>query len=394
MCRSIVEAFAQQGRGVVTTRIYPKSAAPSVALINSGTTNVTVTVTVYHMEVANAPKIETLLAAARRYNLGTHSKTDDVASGAQRWSGQWNVSGPIGTSRFSQGRTPAGPLLGNGDAGVVLDVDRNNLLVMRLSANSFWHLDDEIRKGRGGCYRLAIGGLTFRVSSNNTQEDIGSSFAYRYTFKQIIADGSAQFAIWRGNQPILNGTVFLSQTHSGNGPSTLVTTVTALATQLSVQVLTWAFFPVAEGPGLPQPKLPKTLAEVTGLSSGAPVTAWARRQTNGSATSVTGVIVTSHLAGVDGQKQNDAAVQFSSKADSAGTWLNFSMPPMGETVSLVHSIVASDNVSVANALSTHSIIANAEVVEKLALESRAFWSTFWNCSSVSLPTRPKAEAYW
>ena len=58
--RSVIEAFAQGGRGVVTHRVYPDKAATGISLVNTGKVDATVTAEIYTMATANPPTDETL----------------------------------------------------------------------------------------------------------------------------------------------------------------------------------------------------------------------------------------------------------------------------------------------------------------------------------------------
>eukprot|EP01050_Picozoa_sp_SAG11_P001794 SAG11_NODE_83_length_17378_cov_5.388622_9_plen_217_part_00 len=53
--RSVVEAFAQGGRGVVTHRVYPTKTATGVSVVNLGTVSVQAAVSVHQMATAEPP---------------------------------------------------------------------------------------------------------------------------------------------------------------------------------------------------------------------------------------------------------------------------------------------------------------------------------------------------
>ena len=63
--RSVVEAFAQGGRGVVTHRVYPTKTATAVAVVNMGTVDAQATVSVHQMATADPPTTLALLGGLR-----------------------------------------------------------------------------------------------------------------------------------------------------------------------------------------------------------------------------------------------------------------------------------------------------------------------------------------
>ena len=129
------------------------------------------------------------VAAGAWLSLAVESMAPD---GPARWSGHW-TSNP---AAVPSSKTVDGPLLGDGETGVVLGVDAaQGSLTGYISTNSFWLLNTDACTAAGHCegsHRAGIGGVTLTVRNSTT----GELILPHYTLEQSPKDGSVGFALW------------------------------------------------------------------------------------------------------------------------------------------------------------------------------------------------------
>ena len=117
-----------------------------------------------------------------------------------RWNGEWNQP----PTRVPSPKSVDGPLLGDGEAGVVLGAAANGRgkrkddefgsqtgFTAYISSNSFWLLQAD---DRGDSHRQGMGGFTVRLL-------IGGAPALTSTFGQDIANGSVSWTAWNSSAP-------------------------------------------------------------------------------------------------------------------------------------------------------------------------------------------------
>jgi hypothetical protein len=217
-----------------------------------------------------------------------------ACSGAPEcWSGHWPPSHlPVAVP---SSKTVDGPLLGDGEAGVVLGVEAaSGSLTAYVSTNSFWLLNtDECGGGGGGScmgsHRAGIGGMTLSAVNSSS----GAPLYPEYALGQSLANGTVNFTLSaRGGGLLLEGTMLISQ-GSDDGPTTLITSMVASQTIMHPIEVSWSTWTFGFGESV-----------TSGTTEGG--VAYATRTLNGTAQPVTGVI-TSRL--VNTLPQYDSGAQ-------------------------------------------------------------------------------------
>ena len=199
----------------------------------------------------------------------------------------------------------------------------------------------------------------------------------------------------------MSGTIALGQQSIGEGPSVFITTLQlhAAATEpATVAVRTWVFGDASQNQSGVAPLLLPPPGSGGGGGSGG--IGWARRELLGTDTPVTGVIATRLLS--------PATASTMPKATATGVTQNVTVPAPGAVgqggendatgpVLFAHVLLTSytagpnDPLPQATAVIAAATPGSAAVIGEQASE---YWATFWNRSSISLPSRPKVEEYW
>ena len=144
------------------------------------------------------PLLPTLVGALSLISMTSSSNA--APDGPGRWTGRW-TSNP---TAVPSSKTVDGPLLGDGESGVVLGVDAaTGSLSAYISTNSFWLLNSDTCPPTGHCegsHRAGIGGVTLAARNSST----GQPLFPKYTLEQSL-NGSVGFALWHsgGSGPLL-----------------------------------------------------------------------------------------------------------------------------------------------------------------------------------------------
>ena len=225
------------------------------------------------------PEVAEGIGALTRYKRkgGAATKMDDsVGGGPQRWTGHWTTN----PAAVPSSKTVDGPLLGDGETGVVLGVSAaTGALTAYISTNSFWLLNSDKCGPDGHCqgsHRAGIGGVTLAAANATTQQPLFP----KYSLEQSL-NGTVGFTLRDPStaDALLRGTMLISQ--GSGGATTLITTLTGAAASLDLSWSTWAF---GNGDAV--------------KSSMQGSVAFASRTLDGTAQPVTGVI-TSRLLGAE-----------------------------------------------------------------------------------------------
>ena len=305
------------------------------------------------------------------------------AARASCWAGEWGVG--ANPARVPSAETTDGPLLGDGETGVVFGVEApSGRLTGYLSANSFWELNKDTFGHTGRSSNHGLGGVTLALANAST------AGPPRFALEQSLATGTVSFSVWSPDEssvaPLLTGVSVLSQgeggdsTGEGGAPSTLVTTLVG-GEGVDVSWTTWAFNST-DGAG------------VSGSAAGG--AAFATRALLGTARPVTAAIVSRLRAaeerGVPGGSEAAACLA----AGQVGTALRFSLAP-GATVTVVTTVLSSVTTGAApSATLALAVQANAVAdADATAAQAAAYWHAFWARSSVTLPAQwATVERYW
>lgn len=335
-----------------------------------------------------------------------------VADGVPALVGNWSTY----TQSLPNSQLPHVPMVGNGQIGVLLDswgaassetsestaVHQNNTLYIWIGSNSMWSCGacgDPNSVVPGCCRQVTIGGVsislepTFAASTPlafAAQQRIG--LAQLWT-SWVTASGSV-FETLTYMHPLLNAIVTnLTWSPAGTDPAELVANVS-----------TWA---VAAGGGHgARPAtvgcLDPTTVQPAPCSSqpidGQYQFSYVSRQATSDNTSVMQV-----WAGLStivlGAQVNAIAISSEAPGQDWAVTATISIGA-GSTASIItaeaetrtpYSSTADPALTAAALLST---FAASSIASDIAASASSWWSSFWNLSSISLPSRPGAEELW
>ena len=242
-----------------------------------------------------------------------------------------------------------------------------------MSKNDFWFFQDDNIPGRpdnAASYIMGIGGVDLEFPADTKLIQL----------EQDISSGSIT-----GVVSLPDGVNITAHTHlSLEGQ--LITTLSSTGGNEDAQVLstTWTF----GGSG------PTTGA--SGHEHASSPVVWATRTTNSTVRPVEAALATTVVSLLN----SDAKASGGLLKNGSGGSYPTSAPPQrilvksDAPVAVVTAVVSSvDAGSLARTLSTAlenaKAIRNSSTLQSLQLENRQWWSTYWNASSITLPTQPQ-----
>ena len=267
-------------------------------------------------------------------------------------SGAWPAGQPPRSVPSS--KTVDGPLLGNGDVGVVLGVERGRELGFWVSKSDLWHLEP----GRTG--PKALGGVRVALAD--------AALPVQFALRQDIGRGVVEWNITKGQAALVSGSTTISQ---ADGVSSVVTTIESAGSAQHLTVTTWGQPGAASG-------------ESGGIS-------WIARSAGG-CSNATAAIATAVVAGgaTGGGGAQGQAVTVAPGKPAMLTHTVVSSVQLGKRTGNC-SWESHDPVPVAIAKAATMDAPNAWAI---VAASRRFWADYWNKSTISLPTQPEVERYW
>ena len=291
------------------------------------------------------------------------------------WSGHWGASSSQssacdpcpgvdrpGVPGDRTASLPHGPILGDGEAGVVFGVDKvRGALTGYFAANSFWLYNRDTWGHTGRSEQRGIGGVTLSVADENGTPLVP---APRYALEQDLQNGSVRFSLYgQGDEQLLVGTATISQgvggdsTGEGGAASALVTTLTGGQRRLEISWATWVYPSSTVG------------SNSNGTSLGG--ISYAARQLNGTHRPVVAVLASRRVAAT-GQQAGLSAVDIAP----------------GEAVTIVTSMLTSVTTGVLNDTLALALQANTHTdAATTVAQAASFWRTFWGQSSITLPPK-------
>lgn len=291
------------------------------------------------------------------------------------WPGTWHDAPKVVPSP----KSVDGPLLGNGDVGVVLGVnDRGNLtLTYYVSKNDFWFFQNDNIPGRpdsAASYIMGIGGvdIVFPAGTQLVQ------------LTQNISAGSITAVVSLSSGPNITAQTFLSL------DGQLITTLSSSEGVGGHKIVstTWTF-------GGSGPTTGTSGYDATGS------VAWATRRTNSTVRPVEAALATTVVT-LPTSTAKSPTTTLSRDATAARPTV---APPVQLTVTaatpmtIATAVVSSiDAGSISRTLPTALNNAKAthgdNKLRSLQLKVEQWWSNYWNASSITLPTEPHLEEFW
>ena len=138
-----------------------------------------------------------------------------AVAAASRWNGAWPAAAPPGS--VPSHRAVDGPLLGNGDVGLVAGV-KDGVLTFYVSKSDFWHLQPMSTPGHGrvtpegNTQPRALGGVSFSLpNGSSTGLASANSTSPAFALRQDIGRGVVGWNMSFGGAPILSGWATVSQ---------------------------------------------------------------------------------------------------------------------------------------------------------------------------------------
>lgn len=285
----------------------------------------------------------------------THTSADPLSPqqrAASRWSGAWPATAPPASVPSST--AVDGPLVGNGDVGLVAGV-KGGTLSFYISKSDFWFLKPM------GTGPKTLGGVSFSPIQNDSA---AAAPAAAFALRQDIGRGVVDFNMSLGTgSVVLSGWVTVSQ---DDGVSQIVWSLDAVGgVDSTLSVDTWG----AKG----------AKARSTGTA------AWISRSIGG-CSNATASIATAVVGG-----GNATHVHVRS----------------GEPTVLVSAVVSSLDLGhrtgqcswlwrdpVPAAVASVAAVQSIAAAMAIAADSQTFWKQFWAKSVLSMPSRPEAEHFW
>ena len=308
------------------------------------------------------------------------------------WSGVWSAHDGTpspcdpcpGADTVPTASLPHGPLLGDGETGVVFGVDKG-ALTGYITANSYWLYNRDTWGHSGRSEQRGIGGVTMSIADENGEPLVP---APRYTLEQSLENGTVRFSLWpdcHTGSPLLAGIVTIAQgaggdsTSAGGATSTLVATLTGGDRSLEVTWKTWVY----------------SSAGSNSSSGAADDILYATRQLHGTQRPVVAVLASRRLSALAAGRH---ATGGGEGGGGGGGALNFSVVPGKSPVTIITSILTS--------VTTGSATLNDTLARTLqsnrrthpiatAAQAARFWQAFWAQSSITLPPKwATVEQYW
>ena len=169
-----------------------------------------------------------------------------AVAAASRWNGAWPAAAPPGS--VPSHRAVDGPLLGNGDVGLVAGV-KDGVLTFYVSKSDFWHLQPMSTPGHGrvtpegNTQPRALGGVSFSLpNGSSTGLASANSTSPAFALRQDIGRGVVGWNMSLGGAPVLSGWATVSQ---DDGVSRIVFSLSvpaaaaASAHRTTLSVRTW-----------------------------------------------------------------------------------------------------------------------------------------------------------
>jgi len=302
-----------------------------------------------------------------------------AASRAECWSGTWTAA----PKQVPSSKSVDGPLLGNGDIGVVLGVGQqgsNLTLTYYVSKNDFWFFQNDNVPGRpdgNASYVMGIGGVDLSFPAGSSLVSLGQNIQ--------LGEISATVALPSGGGNISAtsfvsiGGVLITNLHlSSSSRDNHAAELTA-----AVAVATWTF---SSG----------RASGVAGATQGATV-AWATRSTQ----APTSRPVQAALATVvdTASVLSPSPPPLSNRAAAPPQLVTLTTPSPAATV--ITAVASSIDVGsipktkpYAISTATKTLAGGKAELARLRSSVRSFYGSYWNQSSISLPTQPDFERFW